>query len=326
MVAKKKQTHLSDLSSLEGLKTGTSVDSETICKTVMVPISDEGEKLNPKEEFAAFVLISGPESMMGQYWKVGKKTLSVGRSRECGICIPESSVSKNHFLLSMLDDGRISITDAHSTNGTFVNNTKLDPAQFLVLSDNDLIEFGNISLKFLNKGNPEISAAEDNFKRSFTDHLTGAGNRLLLNLRAPEMVLKSRRTDCPLSVLIFDIDHFKKINDQHGHLTGDFILKKISSLGRSGFRANDLFVRSGGEEFCIFVHCSLEAAHRSMEAVRMKIQQYQFVYANKTIPVTISAGIALYKKGDKNWKEIYERADKALYRAKESGRNKVQAA
>ena len=302
------------------------LEMDTMCKTVMVSASVSDDKLIEEEQFSAFVLIAGPDSMMGRYWKIDKKTLSVGRSRDCGLCIPEPSVSKSHFFLRVSGDNRISIIDAHSTNGTFVNNVVLSPSEEIVLCDNDLIEFGNISLKFLDKGNPEIAAVADNFKRSFTDHLTGAGNRFLLNIRAPEMFLMSRRHGRPLSVIIFDIDHFKKINDEYGHLAGDFILKNITSLGRSCFRSNDLFVRSGGEEFCIFVHSSAKAARRSIELVRQKIQEYQFLYKKKQISVTISAGLAIYGAMDKNWKEIYQRADEALYKAKESGRNQVCAA
>ena len=328
---KKKQTN-SNISQSDISKSGLSqpgfsqLEMDTMQKTVMLSASLLDDKTTQTEQFAAFVIIVGPDSMMGRYWKVDKKTMTIGRSRDCGVCIPEPSVSKNHFFLRVSGDNRISIKDAHSTNGTFVNNIALSPSEETVLCDNDLIEFGNISLKFLDKGNPEIAAVADNFKRSFTDHLTGAGNRFLLNVRAPEMFLISRRHNRPLSVIIFDIDHFKKINDVYGHLAGDFILKKVTSIGRSCFRSNDLFVRAGGEEFCIFVHSSAKTARRSIEIVRQKIEEHLFSYKKHQISVTISAGLAVYEALDKNWKEIYQRADEALYKAKESGRNQVRAA
>ena len=297
---------------------------ETMVKTVVMnnPFQDRTQD-EMEEEFGCLELIRGPASLMGLYWKIDQAKLNIGRSRFCQVHIPDSSVSKHHLTARLLKDGRIGLTDHKSTNGTYINEQQLIPEKEHPLNDNDLIIFGNITLKFLNRSNPEIPSVKDNFKRSYTDSLTGVGNRRLLTARAPDMFLHSQKNDQALSVIVFDIDHFKKVNDQYGHLAGDYILKEIAQLSRACFRSQDLFVRSGGEEFCIVLDSSIETAKSSVQRMRKKIANHIFKYEDTVIPVTVSAGAAMRSSTDENWKTVYERADKALYKAKNTGRNKV---
>ena len=146
---------------------------------------------------------------------------------------------------------------------------------------------------------------------------------MLLDRRAEELFRKSKMNKTPLSLILFDIDHFKKVNDTYGHLAGDFILKEVVKVARACFRSDDLFVRCGGEEFCIIVQSPIERAEKAIEVARQKIETHLFQYKEKEITVTISAGVTCQQEVDRGWKEIYDRADKLLYKAKTSGRNKI---
>ncbi len=318
MILKKQKTKL-ELAE----NTATVESKETMVKTVVLqdplfPFSSDDQ-----EECCYFELIKGPDSLMGHYWKMDKEKISIGRSRFCYICIPDPSVSKQHLTVRFSGVNKISIIDKQSTNGTYVNNIAVSSDKEMVIQDNDLITFGNVTLKFLASHNPEIPSVKDNFKRSFTDSLTGVGNRLMLDAKAPDMFFMSQKKDKPLSVIIFDIDFFKKVNDQYGHLAGDYVLKEVARLARSCFRTQDLFVRSGGEEFCVFLHSSKEVAKSSVQRMREKIQDNVFQYDSRTILVTISAGVSACVAQDSHWKDAYKRADEALYQAKKTGRNKV---
>ncbi len=303
------------------------LDSPTVVKTVVVSHLANGQPANQLDQWAYFVLIKGPDSLMGSYWKVDQSKMEIGRSRKCKVHIPDSTVSKVHITVKLnLDRSRVNITDHKSTNGSYVGEQPLSTDSSYTLEDNDIISFGNIALKFLDIGNPEITSLPKNlkkFKRSSIDQLTKASNRYVLEASAPELFSLSKKNNHHLSIIIFDIDFFKQINDSYGHPAGDFILKETASLSRSCFRSQDLFVRVGGEEFCIVLNSSTEEANKSIERVRCKIQENVFSYQGNDIQVTISAGLAERSVKDTNWKDIYQRADKALYQAKKTGRNKI---
>ncbi len=156
--------------------------------------------------------------------------------------------------------------------------------------------------------------------RANYDALTKIYNRRrFLELLDLEMK-KAQQLNLELSLIFFDIDHFKNINDTYGHNTGDDVLKTLASLVSSSIRCSDIFARWGGEEFLILVESTgLENAARSAEKIRKIIMDHEFPGVNK---MTCSFGVTSYMHGEKG-EEFIERADSALYRAKESGRNRV---
>ncbi len=275
---------------------------------------------------ACLVCLVGPREMVGRYWTVdGEKKLMIGRSRKCDIPIQDLSISKKHLLVRRNKETKVFIEDRKSTNGTFINDKQITANKEWELSDNDRIKTGNIVFKFLDEGNPEIFSIMENFEKVFRDALTGAGNRLLMERRAKEMFIKSKQYNTPLSFVIFDIDHFKKVNDTYGHPAGDFVLKQVSGIAKSCFRCSDTFTRSGGEEFCVILQSEPGRAKEAIENARAKIELKVFTHRDQNIKVTVSAGVSCRLPDDKNWKEIYERADQLLYKAKTAGRNKVFA-
>ncbi|MBI4681977.1 MAG: GGDEF domain-containing protein [Nitrospirae bacterium] len=174
--------------------------------------------------------------------------------------------------------------------------------------------------------------ADDIRKRSqelevetFQDNLTGIYNRRAYDQRMIETLANFERYNVPASLMICDIDFFKKINDTYGHNVGDLALKKLASLLKERLRINDFVSRYGGEEFAVILpHTDLNGATLAGEGIRSYIDKSVFSYKNQKISLTISVGVSAFRKGD-NGNTVFERADSALYLAKRSGRNQVKS-
>lgn len=158
-----------------------------------------------------------------------------------------------------------------------------------------------------------------------TDALTGAYTRRYFDDVAARELARSARNLTSLSLVIFDIDHFKKINDSYGHLAGDKVLVTLSSLCQENIRSTDVYCRFGGEEFIIMMpETDLESAFHKTETLRKLVAEKPLVEFNElAIPVTFSAGVATWD-GKETIEHLIERADKALYKAKQGGRNKTE--
>ncbi len=156
------------------------------------------------------------------------------------------------------------------------------------------------------------------------DGLTGLYNRKAYDQRLTETLADVNRYEVTISMMICDIDFFKKINDTHGHTIGDLALKKLATLLKERLRINDFISRYGGEEFVILLpHTDLAGGKKAAEGIRSYIDKSSFSYKGEKIPMTISVGVSTFKKGDDS-SSVFERADNALYLAKRSGRNAVK--
>jgi diguanylate cyclase (GGDEF)-like protein/PAS domain S-box-containing protein len=169
----------------------------------------------------------------------------------------------------------------------------------------------------------------DKSKQSVTDKLTNLHNRHYLEQAFPKLIEDAEASpensqNSKISVVMFDIDKFKSINDGYGHQAGDFIIAKIANIIKESFRKSDIVCRYGGEEFIAVLPAStLAEAGKVAEKIRRRIELETFVWENEQIPNSISIGIAeLHLKGEKN-EQVIARADAALYKAKHSGRNRV---
>ncbi len=152
------------------------------------------------------------------------------------------------------------------------------------------------------------------------DQLTGLYNRHYLIEMANHRLARAMRQKVAVSVLILDVDHFKSINDNHGHTTGDIVLKSLADLLKQQCRQEDILARFGGEEFLIvFDECDEKNATQIAERIKQKIEALQ--PANMTI--TASIGIAQLNTGKEGFTELVKRADDSLYHAKNTGRNRV---
>jgi diguanylate cyclase len=159
---------------------------------------------------------------------------------------------------------------------------------------------------------------------SKTDSLTGICNRRYLEERVKEEFARHKRYMRPLSLIMFDLDFFKKINDTHGHQCGDFILKSVVSTARESLREVDTLARYGGEEFCcVLPETPLSAAFMLSERIRGDVMKQEYRFGDKVIPVTISIGVSAIDENIESTDSLFKNADDALYEAKRTGRNKV---
>lgn len=272
------------------------------------------------------VILVGPQGYVGKQFAITKTDLVIGRSVECDIFIDDKSLSRSHAKL-VLQATDVAIVDLGSTNKTVVNVQTLPPLAPCILKNNDQIKTGNIVFKFLERGQLETIAHKENFDKANKDALTGAYSKGALLEKGPEAIKRSEILAEALSVVTFDIDHFKKINDSHGHPGGDYVLRELSKTIMTRLvRANDYFARFGGEEFVLILSGStIQQAMEIAERIRQTIQMTKFEYEGKLIPVTVSIGVSQKNAGEE-WDSLYDRADKALYASKQSGRNRVTRA
>ena len=267
-------------------------------------------------------MVSGPHKMVGQVWLLQEDCV-IGRDRkQSDILIQETGVSRKHVLIKCRKE-KVQVQDLGSTNGTFLNNKKMDTHRMYDLEHNDLIKIGHIVFKFAGKGHVEGRHFLHVQSQIYQDELCQIKNRVFMELEAKNHFVKARENDSDFSFVIFDIDFFKQVNDGYSHLAGDFILLSVSQLVGEMIRNEDIFCRIGGEEFGLMIPTSLEDTVSRMEKIRKRVQSEIFNFGNQKIQITLSAGVSSLRDVDKSWKDLYSRADKFLYQAKRSGRNQV---
>jgi len=275
----------------------------------------------------ALVVLVGPSGFVGRQWLLNKTDLTIGRSPDCDIYVDDKSLSRSHAKIS-LNGFDVAILDMNSTNKTSVNEQTLASMVPRKLQNNDRVKTGNVIFRYLEKGSIEVIANQHLLEKSQKDALTSAYSKGALLEKGPESIKRSQTLGEPLSVITFDLDHFKKINDNFGHPGGDYVLRELGTLLQSNLvRSNDYFARYGGEEFVIILQATnLKTASEVADRIRHTVENHQFIFESKRIPVTISIGVAQFRPDVDSWETIYERADKALYESKQTGRNKVTLA
>jgi two-component system, cell cycle response regulator len=271
----------------------------------------------------ALVVLMGPSGYVGRQWSLTLSEYVVGRNPDSTIFVDDKSVSRSHARL-MVVGSEVTIQDLGSSNKTAINGTVLTPMTSQKLKNNDQVKCGSVILKFLERGNLEAFTNKQMTEKAEKDALTGAYNKGALLERGPEVMKRSELLKEELSIIVFDIDFFKKINDGHGHPGGDYVLKTLGQIVSSKLiRANDYFARYGGEEFVLILSGAPQKnAMEVAERVRTTIESSVFEFEGKRIPVTVSLGVAT--RGDETaWEVLFDRADKALYQSKQNGRNRV---
>lgn len=272
----------------------------------------------------AVVVLIGPPGYQGKQFALTQTDIVIGRTVESQIYIDDKSLSRSHakFAIAGAD---VSVIDLGSTNKTAVNGEVLPPLAAYKLKNNDQIKTGNVIFKYLERGSLEAVTNQSLYEKAQKDALTGAYSKGALLDKGPEAIKRSEILNEALSVVTFDIDHFKKVNDGYGHPGGDYILKELCRVVISKLiRANDFFARYGGEEFVLILSGSnSKTAGEVGERIRQTIEAHEFVFEGKKIPITVSVGISTKSPADTEWASLYDRADKALYQSKQGGRNRV---
>jgi two-component system, cell cycle response regulator len=275
---------------------------------------------------ACIILLHPPGPDIGRRTSLDAATsYVVGRETKADLVIPRDSVSRQHAQLVCDSGGNWWVQDLGSTNGTFINEEAVERR---VLADGDQLRFGDAIFKFLSGSNIESAYHEEIYRMTILDGLTGVHNkRYFLEFLEREMA-SAHRHGHPLTLVMFDIDHFKPVNDERGHLAGDEVLKALCNRIRPRIRREDLFARYGGEEFAVVLNCtSLEGGVHFAEQVRAMVADQPFSFAGESFPITISLGLAcMYIPIDRapTWQvdDFIRQADENLYEAKRLGRNR----
>jgi diguanylate cyclase (GGDEF)-like protein len=260
---------------------------------------------------------------MGTRYTLGEATLALGRDRTCEIQIDDQSVSRRHARIHGGIEGHYAV-DLQSTNGTFVND---HPASMTKLKDGDYLRVGNWIFRYLAGGNIESEYHEEIYRLTIIDALTGAHNKRFLLEFLDRELARSARHQRPLALVIFDLDHFKAVNDRLGHLGGDYTLRELAGCVRTAIRKEELFARYGGEEFAVVLpETTLEGAIELAERIRQLVEDHHFEYENKPFHITISLGVYA-TQGDASLtpSDLIREADLNLFDAKKAGRNRVSA-
>jgi len=269
---------------------------------------------------AALLVVGG--DLNGTIFDLTEEETSIGRNPDNNIPLEFNGISRYHFKITVSNEGHC-VVDAGSRNGTFLNNKKIETET--PLKKGDMVKLGNIALKYLPKGDPERLTYDKLQLEANTDGHTGCYNKTYFNNALDLEVKKSKVTGSPLSLVIFDLDHFKRLNDNYGHDAGDFVLKDIAALIRAGgVRDQDIFARYGGEEFVILLpNTNLKQTFEISERLRKLVENHEFNYEGSRLPVTMSVGVADYRQGVTTGTDLFKRADEAVYKSKQGGRNQV---
>ncbi len=298
--------------------TVTDTDEKTRVTTIVQkPLDDD----RPKGGDCLVVIYTKEPTLLGKRFVLDVSPFRVGRGAESQIVLEGDSVSRRHAHFEQRGQAWWAVDDG-STNGTYVNDDQI--ASALSLNNGDRIKVGPTIFKYLSGQDVEAQYHEEIYRMTIIDGLTQAHVKRYLLEALEKEIIRARRHARELSFIMFDIDHFKKINDFHGHLAGDFVLKELARLVQSRIRRDEVFARYGGEEFALILpETQLEGARALAEGIREKVEASSFVFQNETIKVTISIGVSQLAENDKTSQDLIKSADEKLYEAKRGGRNKV---
>jgi diguanylate cyclase (GGDEF)-like protein len=253
-----------------------------------------------------------------------KANVIIGRGSDAEVRQIDESLSRRHAAFTV-HNGEPRVEDLSSTNGTFVDGARLEGAR--VLHNGARVQLGlNTAVRVQLQTRHEISTATALYESSIKDPLTGVSNRRHLDEQLDTELGFAKRHRTPLSVLMLDIDHFKKVNDTFGHPAGDAVLQAFSGLLTTSVRREDLVGRYGGEEFIILLRDSTASAAQILaERIRGHVETLAVPWEEKTIRFTVSIGIATHDTTTPfvDGTSLVAAADDCLYRAKRAGRNLV---
>ncbi|MBK8011571.1 MAG: GGDEF domain-containing protein [Deltaproteobacteria bacterium] len=289
--------------------------------TVPVDLDDREPGADaPTQDHPYLIVLVG--SRCGQMFKVDG-TVTVGRGRDAGIQVTDDGVSRHHVRLTDTGDGSVKLEDLGSRNGTFVNAKRVTAA---LLRDGDKIHLGQTTiLKFSYADRLEEQYQTTLYQAAIRDIPTGLFNRRHLDERLEAEFKFSVRHRRLLTAVMFDLDHFKRVNDAHGHLVGDEVLATAARILAAGVRGEDIAARYGGEEFMVLCRDTPPPMAAAMaDRIRQQLAAAQLVPRLPDLRVTISAGVAGTQHPKINQAtDLLSAADTALYDAKKTGRNRV---
>jgi diguanylate cyclase (GGDEF)-like protein len=273
---------------------------------------------------ACLILLYPPGPDIGRQTRLTGDEYVIGRVPENDIVVDAESVSRRHARVFRSTNEGWCLEDLASTNGSFVNDIRVTRKP---LADGDQVRIGEAIYKFLSGSNVESAYHEEIYRMTILDGLTGVHNKRYFMDFLDRELAAAQRHGHPLTLVMFDIDHFKTINDERGHLAGDHVLKHLAGRIKQRIRREDLVARYGGEEFAAVLNSTeLDGGVKFAESIRARIADGPFEYEGEQFQVTVSLGVACTHGETGITPEILiARADEKLYAAKNGGRNRVVA-
>ncbi len=277
-------------------------------------------KAQMRRDQAYLIVLAG--SAMGEMYKLSENPTIIGRGQSAHIRMTDEGISREHCDIAIEGD-RMVLHDLGSTNGTFCQGARVDKH---VLEDGDKILVGSSTvLKFTYHDSLDELFQRQMYESALRDDLTKTFNKKYFTDRLESEYAFAMRTKSPLSLIAFDLDHFKDINDTYGHPAGDVALAEVAHVVAALIRAEDVFARVGGEEFAVICRATDSAQAQAVaERMRQTVASHKFETEGKTLPIAISAGTASIPHPQlADPQALIAAADRALYEAKRTGRNRV---
>lgn len=273
---------------------------------------------------AGLILIAHPQNqMLGTRFRFRPgSTIILGRAKSADVSLPEvSSLSRRHARLKYRTES-VTIEDLGSTNGTYVNGHRIE--ELTILRSGDRFQIGAVHFKFLQERDVENAYHQAIHDLVVRDGLTEISNKRKFEEEAERELGRARRYSRPLALILFDLDRFKTINDTHGHLAGDLVLKEVVQLVQPLLRREQVFARVGGEEFAVLIpEANAGGARILAERMRVRVGRHEFQHAGSSFHVTCSFGVSDLGPDVTCLHDLYEAADRALYQSKNAGRDSV---
>jgi two-component system, cell cycle response regulator len=301
------------------------MDAKAVTQFCVAPVPMLEEDTSPDGCHAAYLIIVGG-GIPGTMHPLDKRGTSLGRSIENSVQLNDITVSRRHAHVGIDPDGVFCVKDEGSTNGTFLNGHRILPHGVRRLADGDRIQLGkHVVLKLVRLDPNEARFQREMFERTVRDCLTGLYNRAYFNEQVRPLAELGGLHGNGLAILMIDVDHFKRINDEFGHIIGDSVLRDVATVIRESTRAADLVARYGGEEFVVALPVSsVELAIDRAERIRRNLGGHPIRFESEQVFVTASIGVAFGIPGRScHARSLITGADMALYRAKSEGRNRV---
>jgi two-component system, cell cycle response regulator len=294
-------------------------DEEGSTNITTVAPDVEHELAKKLEARPCFIVLTG--SNVGETYALEKPETTLGRSTQTTLRFNDEGVSRKHARVILVKD-QVIVEDLGSANGTFVNG---DPVMHHTLKDGDKVRLGSTTvLKFTYHDTLDERFQQQMYDAALRDSLTQCFNKKYIVDRLSTELAYAARHKSLLSVILFDVDHFKKVNDTFGHVAGDHVLRELAKIVSGALRAEDVLGRYGGEEFTVICRgIELSQAGVLAERLRGLVEAKSFDVMGADIPVTISLGVATFPNVDaKTVEQLIGAADEALYEAKRTGRNR----
>jgi diguanylate cyclase (GGDEF)-like protein len=273
---------------------------------------------------ASLVVMQGAE--IGRDFRLRRGSMTIGRGLDADIRVPDDLASRRHARIEFAWDAAhetasFVLVDLGSTNHTYVNSRQVDRIE---LKDRDKIQIGDTVLKFVLLDDIEVKFHAEVRNRISFDQLTGLLTKESLYLALEVELKRCLRYTVPLAVLMMDLDHFKQVNDTRGHLMGSHVLTCVGGVIARSIRGADVAARYGGEEFVAYLpEADGAGAMHVAERIRRNLEASRFTLDDQSVGITISIGVALFPAHGRDLLTLVRRADRALYRAKDEGRNRV---